>query len=202
MAMQLKTYPACTASSVETNLANQGELITDNSPFSDQAIETDSTRDHTTSDVPVLRRAAMDFLARREHSFQELEHKLLLKFADKSHTLIREVIEQLKSENLQSDNRFTEAWVRYRQSRGFGYHHIRGDLRERGISDSLIAKHLFSDDDNWAETARQLVAKRLSGSERLEFGSKTHQKIQRFLKARGFDHQDIQIALQDHLQTR
>ena len=200
MASQLKTYSTCTASSVETN-KESFVCAEDTSSKKTRSTQTDSARDHTTSDVPVLRRAAMDFLARREHSFQELERKLLLKFVDKSHTLIREVLEQLKSEGLQSDSRFAEAWVRYRQSRGFGYHHIRGDLRERGICDATIGKYLFSDDDNWQASAKDLVFKRLSSSEVVEFGSKTHRKIQRFLEARGFDHRDIQLALKPHLQA-
>ena len=37
-----------------------------------------------TKDVPVLRRAAMDCLARREHSLHELKTKLTRKFPDLS----------------------------------------------------------------------------------------------------------------------
>lgn len=160
-----------------------------------------STVESQTVDVPVLRRAAMDFLARREHSSRELHHKMQLKFPDTSSQLLDEVLGTLAEEGLQSDERFTESWVRYRQSRGFGFHHIRSDLRERGIANALIEKYLFSDDDCWKETAISLVNKRLTESEQIEFGSPLHRKIQRYLKSRGFGNQEIQFALKSRLTT-
>ena len=45
-----------------------------------------------TKDVPVLRRAAMDFLARREHSLHELKTKLIRKFPELSQTLVMAVL--------------------------------------------------------------------------------------------------------------
>ena len=71
------------------------------------------------NDVPVLRRAAMDYLARREQSFYELTQKLNKKFPESDSDLLVEVLDILKAENLQSDDRFTESYVRYRKSRGF-----------------------------------------------------------------------------------
>ncbi|MEX2129887.1 MAG: regulatory protein RecX, partial [Pseudohongiellaceae bacterium] len=76
-----------------------------------------------------VRRAAMDCLARREHAFLELQRKLLVKCPDASEVEIRQALEQLRDENLLSDERFASSWVRYRQSRGYGYRHIRQDLQ-------------------------------------------------------------------------
>jgi len=45
----------------------------------------------------------MDFLARREHSFYELQQKLAKKFPDAPTERIDQVLETLKGENLQSD---------------------------------------------------------------------------------------------------
>lgn len=152
-------------------------------------------------DVPVLRRAAMNFLARREHSYQELLHKLQRKFPDTPEQMLTDVMDALAEENLQSDERFTESWVRYRQSRGFGFHHIRSDLKERGISTSLMEKYLFSDDDCWTETAITLINKRLVESERVEFGSSLHMKLQRYLESRGFGSKEIRHAIDPWLTT-
>jgi len=95
------------------------------------------------SDVPVLRRAAMDCLARREHSYYELTQKLLLKFPDASGELIDEVLSQLRDEGLQSDERFTEAYVRHRKSKSVGYLHIKADLVQRKVPLPIINTLLY-----------------------------------------------------------
>ena len=173
-------------SSVETNPTEDHQ----------RSSEINSTRDHATSDVPVLRRAAMDFLARREHSFRELTRKMQLKFPDSKPEAIEAVLDVLRTEKLQSDERFAESWVRYRQSRGFGYLHILADLKERGISASVIEQYLFDDNDLWAESIDGLVEKRLGSSRKIVFGSKEHQKLARYLQSRGFAASDINRALQ------
>jgi len=151
------------------------------------------------NNVPALRRATMDYLARREHSFFELMQKLSKKFPDANGELLLEVLEALKSENLQSDERFTEAYVRYRKSRGFAYSHIKGDLSSRRVSDILIAKHLRVDDEDWQQTAEQLVVKKLRHQEPPSYGSKIHRKVTRFLESRGFASTEIRKALEKHL---
>jgi len=141
----------------------------------------------------------MDFLARREHSFHELQHKLHQKFSDTPSELLDEVLRCLQNEGLQSDDRFTESWVRYRQGRGFGYHHIRGDLSARGLSNTIIDRYLFDDDEAWLHSARDLVAKKLRtlDTETIEFGSKPHRKLLKFLESRGFGHREIRQALEE-----
>ncbi len=151
------------------------------------------------NDVPVLRRAAMDYLARREHSFYELSQKLQKKFPDTEQELLFEVLEALKAENLQSDERFTESYVRYRTSRGFGYLHIKSDLSSRRVSDSLIHKHLIPDADHWQATADELTAKKLHGDTAIAYGSKQHRKLLRFLESRGFTPIQIRRALEKRL---
>jgi regulatory protein len=151
------------------------------------------------NDVPVLRRAAMDYLARREHSFYELTQKLGKKFPDTDQELLTEVAEALRSENLQSDDRFTESYVRYRKNRGFAYLHIRADLSSRRVSEEIIDKHLLIDDEHWQLTADQLVLKKLRDQQPFGFGSKAHKKLTRFLESRGFSPIEIRRALQSHL---
>ena len=152
------------------------------------------------NDVPVLRRAAMDYLARREHSLFELTQKLIKKFPDVDEHLLAEVLQVLKSESLQSDERFAESYVRYRKSRGFAYLHIKADLSSRRVSDILIGKYLLPDDDLWQVTADQLVVKKLRNQEPPSYGSKLHRKITRFLQSRGFASAEIRKALAKHLE--
>ena len=151
------------------------------------------------NDVPVLRRAAMDYLARREHSFYELTQKLNKKFPESDSDLLFEVLDTLKADNLQSDERFTESYVRYRKSRGFAYLHIRADLAGRRVSETIIGKYLIKTDEHWQISADQLVAKKLRSQEPLSFGSKVHRKLSRFLVSRGFSPAEIRKAVEKHL---
>ena len=192
MGFQLKSCEALPESLAETN------WDLEQSP--DQAENlAQASADSNTVDVPVLRRAAMDFLARREHSFHELQLKLQRKFPDEPVSRLEQIIKELQEDGLQSDERFTESWVRYRQSRGFGYRHIRADLKERGVDTTLIDRFLFDDDDCWLQTAIDLTGKRLGKDERVAFGSSLHKKLQRYLESRGFGHREIQSALNPHI---
>jgi len=175
---------------------------------SNKAERSEKTRSKKTSkvletascnDVPVLRRAAMDYLARREHSFYELNQKLNKKFPDSDSSLLVEVLDVLKAENLQSDERFTESYVRYRKSKGFAYLHIRADLAGRRVSEMVIGKYLIKADEHWQISAGQLVAKRLRSQEALSFGSKEHRKLSRFLVSRGYSPAEVRKALAKYL---
>ena len=153
-----------------------------------------------TRDVLVLRRAAMDFLARREHSLHELKTKLIRKFPDLSPTLVLAVLSRLTIEGLQSDERYTESRIRYRLERGFGYHHIRNDLISKGVGPDLVDQMLHPDDDCWLQKARELIEKKLfprAGVPQrvLAFAGPEHKKLARFLEARGFSQREIMAAL-------
>ena len=157
--------------------------------------KTDSTR----CDISALQRAAIDYLARREHSSLELQRKLHRKFPDAAPELVKAVIERLGQNHLQSDERFTEFWVRYRQGRGFGYLKILSELKERGIDAGTANRYLFIDDDSWLAMVESLVSKRLVTDKKIEFGSRLHRKLVRFLQSRGFGAEEIQLAIRPFL---
>jgi regulatory protein len=141
----------------------------------------------------------MDYLARREQSFYELTQKLNKKFPESDSDLLVEVLDALKAENLQSDDRFTESYVRYRKSRGFAYLHIRADLAGRQVSEMVVGKYLVKTDEHWQISADLLAAKKLRSREPLGFGSKEHGKLSRFLVSRGFFPAEVRKALEKHL---
>ena len=153
-----------------------------------------------TKDVLVLRRAAMDHLASREHSLHELKTKLIKKFPDFSPTLVLAVLSRLTMEGLQSDERYTESRIRCRLERGFGYHHIRNDLISKGVDPDLVDQMLHPDDNCWLHKARELIEKKLSPPADaphrvLAFAGPEHKKLARFLEARGFSQREIRVAL-------
>jgi len=75
----------------------------------------------------------MNYLARSEHSQEELRQKLLHKGFPEQ--LIGEVIAELRDRNLQSDVRFAEVFTRTRVAKGYGVCRIRQELRQRGITE-------------------------------------------------------------------
>ena len=98
------------------------------------------------SNESTLRRAALDYLARREYSFYELNKKLYSKFPTFEVGIILDVVRALRAENLQSDERFVESYSRYRKSRGFGYKHIRHSLCQKKVEHHVIEQYLVADD--------------------------------------------------------
>ena len=142
-----------------------------------------------------LRRAAMDYLARREHSFYELKKKLHTKFPQVKTDVIHDVVHALRVENLQNDERFVESYSRYRKSRGFGYRHIRHALKLRKVENKQVDKYLVLNDSEWVELAISVIRKKWGGRGPAEMTSIERSKIIRFMESRGFLFSQIDQAM-------
>ena len=129
-----------------------------------------------------LRHKAMDLLARREHSALELRRKLEAK-GNPAEAVVA-VVEELQHEGLVSDERFTEAFVRYRQNSGHGPLRIQLELRERGVSDELSSAYLDFADRQWLTLAEQVRSKRFGTAAPKDYQERARQA--RFLQYRGF----------------
>ncbi|MCP4046114.1 MAG: regulatory protein RecX [Gammaproteobacteria bacterium] len=136
-----------------------------------------------------VRDLAVGYLSRREYAIEELRRKLLQRGIDAG--VAEQVIGELVDENLVSDQRFAEMYVRTRIRRLFGPLKIRGELRSRGISDHLIAESLPSGQETWFDSALQWASKRHRGE--LDYASRA--KIYRSLMNRGFTHEQANVAL-------
>ena len=136
-----------------------------------------------------IRDMAVRYLCRREYGIEELRRKLVQRGADS--TFAEKVVGDLADENLVSDQRFTEMYVRTRVRALYGPLKIRGELRGRGISDLLIADALPKEQDVWFDSASQWANKRHSG----ELDFVTRAKLHRSLMYRGFTHEQANVAL-------
>ena len=146
--------------------------------------------------LPVtVRRAAMDMLARREHSQQELREKLRRKFSS-AHDLIDAELARLSRDGLQSDARLAEALVRSRTGRGQGPVRIKSELRSRGVSDSEIAEALELADVNWLELVLRVAEKKYGKAGPQD--AKERARRSRFLQQRGFSFDLIKLAMYRH----
>lgn len=133
------------------------------------------------------RAVAMDYLARREHARAELERKLAQK--DFSSDEILTALDGLAKDNLQSDERYVEHYVRAQVARGQGPLKISQILKQAGVSDSLIQSGLYGSEIDWSAVAR-IVWERKFGSPPADLADKAKQ--QRFMMQRGFTHDHIQ----------
>lgn len=98
---------------------------------------TDTEADTDTRDpLPIIRLRAMGLLARREHSHLELHRKLADRFPEHV-DLLDQVLVGLQQDNLQSDERFAEAFVSSRVRKGQGPHRISMELQQRGLDQPL-----------------------------------------------------------------
>ena len=129
----------------------------------------------------------MDLLARREHSEQELRQKLKSREYDAD--AIDEVLQGLISDRLQSDERFTEAYVNHRFNAGVGPLKIRYELRQKGIADLLADEFLESLSDRWDELMLQQRERKYG--EAIPAGYAERMKQARFLQNRGFSPESV-----------
>jgi regulatory protein len=141
-----------------------------------------------------VRITAMGLLARREHSYHELFGKLKDRLpALDEHTVLRPVLDQLVADNLLSDARFVEAYVRYRSTRGDGPLKIAAGLQPRKIAAALVKHALYEEGPDWVELCRKAL------NRKFHFDGKPAtaelQRIQRFLLQRGFTGEQIRLCL-------
>jgi regulatory protein len=143
------------------------------------------------SDPTEARKKAMDYLARREHGRTELINKLT-RFGFEA-DVADDAVAQLVDDGLQSDERFAEAFVRSRINQGKGPSRIRAELREHGLSDAAIDTALAEAGQDWYELAIDVRLRKFGGEQPADFKEKARQM--RFLQSRGFDSDQIQVAV-------
>ncbi len=139
-----------------------------------------------------IRRASMNMLARREHSLKELERKLIVKFPlDKKH--IVKALCQLKDEGLQSDQRFSEGYFRWRSNKGFGPDRITMELKQKGVDDDTIDQAINAVEIDWYDLLKKQYQKKYQSLPPETLEEKA--KYTRFFLYRGFSHAHINTIL-------
>jgi regulatory protein len=136
-----------------------------------------------------MRAFAYRLLGRREYSEFELVQRMRLKWPGAQGT--QELVEALVDENLVSDERFTDSFVRVRLQRLQGPMKIKAALRSKGVSDALISSRLYDSGIDWKDLASQWLERQQAGE--ISFDEK--KKYYRRLVNRGFAHDQAMDAL-------
>jgi regulatory protein len=141
--------------------------------------------------------AALNLLARRDHTGRELADKLEAKGFDPA--TCQAAVARCRQLEYLDDTRTAEAMARALRRRGLGVHRIRAHLREKGIDaetiDSLTAGD--ADPDQALAAARQVYARRRSQFDRETDPLRRRARIQRFLRSRGFGAETVHRLLVD-----
>ncbi|MGX5913657.1 regulatory protein RecX [Aliidiomarina sp. Khilg15.8] len=141
-------------------------------------------------DEQAIEHRAVHLLGRREHSAAELKRKLQQKgFVTR---IIDEVIERLQERDWQSDERFTEGFVRQRVEAGYGPLKIRADLQQKGVASDLVAAALEASATDWTALAQERYLRRF-GDQPPE-DEKERARRQRHLYQRGFLPDQVRTA--------
>lgn len=139
-----------------------------------------------------VRMSAMNLLAMREHSEHELKTKLAKKFDQKE--WISAEVDKLKRDGLQSDERFTDAYINMRLRQGKGALIIQMELRDKGISEQVISGQLSKHQD-WDQLALRAYLKKFGCAPASDVKEKSRRM--RFLSSRGFSPSSIQYAFKN-----
>ncbi len=107
---------------------------------------------------PDIRRKAIELLARREHTRDEL--RLKLERRGFSRDSIDRLLQVLIKEKLLSSTRYIEDYIASRIRRFYGPNRIRMDLESKGLDKEEIARAVFAADVDWLENARRCYAKK------------------------------------------
>ena len=159
----------------------------------DHSLESNQAEEAASAEITPadVRLAAMNLLARREHSVRELRNKLKRRFPDDS--MIDEQIARLTSQNLQSNLRFAESYARQRISRGYGPVRVREELRERGASGLDIAAAMNELQVDWFAAASEVILKKFGALAPSDIKEKARRA--RFMQYRGFTAEHYQKLL-------
>ena len=141
--------------------------------------------------VGELKARAIRLLARREHSHAELLRKLS---PHGSLEDIESVLADLQRNNLQSDTRFAESYLRSYGER-FGVAKLRHTLRSKGIASELVEAELGSKDlPEETERAKAVWARKFAAAPE---DARDWAKQARFLQSRGFSTDVIRRVLKE-----
>ena len=139
-----------------------------------------------------MRQRALEYLGKREYSYKELGLKLKPYLDENDDTdSITAILEDFKTRGWLSDARFTEQVTHARRAK-FGSSKIAHELREKGVSDELVAAAIGKLKETDLSAAMDVWHKKYktAATDKNEWS-----KQARFLQSRGFNFDIIKKVL-------
>ena len=145
-----------------------------------------------TSKTVSLRQRALDCLARREYSRQEL-HRKLQPFAGEADDLPA-LLNDFQQRGWLSDERFAEQIVHARKGR-YGSLKVAHELREKGVDETLVTTVVAALSQNEEASARGVWQRKFGETPK---NREEWAKQARFLQSRGFSFEVIKQVLKNN----
>lgn len=138
---------------------------------------TSDPRDVEPDPEAVARKILLDQLAGRARSRKELADKLAQRHVPDE--IATRLLDRFEEVGLVDDAAFAEAWVEGRHSsRGLAPRALAQELRRKGVDDEIARGALAQiDDDDQAETARELVRRKLRSLQRFDDATRTRRLV-------------------------
>lgn len=159
---------------------------------------------------PLLKKA-LSLLARRDYAEAELRQKLM-QFGAAKHRFtsddiwdesrqpsaldpaeLDKVIEYCYRFNWLNDNDYAGKYIRARSEKGYGFRRIALELKQKGLSPSIISEVAQHNPINYPAHIVQILEKKFRHADRNDWT--TRRKITQYLVTRGFSTDEIQQAL-------
>jgi regulatory protein len=141
-------------------------------------------------DARAARVVALDALARRDYTTEDLRRKLLEKGYDAA--VVQPLLDALRAEKLLDDRRYMENFVGYHAARGQGPLRVRMDLRRHGLEGPPVEEYLDAYPD-WMVQLRKARQKKFGAAPPTIYADRQRQA--RFLGYRGFTSAQIRTGL-------
>ncbi|MDH3354993.1 MAG: recombination regulator RecX [Chromatiales bacterium] len=152
-----------------------------------------SSAEFDADDLKACYAKGLDLLVRREHSRKELKGKLSQRGF--SEDAVESTLDLLEQDGDLNDGRFAEAFVYFRYGKGQGAERIRNELAARGIDGYLASHPLNSSEYDWFGAARKAYIKKYGADSDVVTDMNERVKRERFMRYRGFTHEQIRYAL-------
>jgi len=132
---------------------------------------------------------AIRYLSYREYAIEELRSKLLKKFD--SEWEVGQVLERLLNDDLLSEQRYAESYIRTRVKKGYGPEHIRNELMQKRLAKMDIERALADGEFVWGEEIYKVWLKKFNQAPNVKMQDRAKQW--RFLQYRGFSNEHIKM---------
>ncbi len=141
-------------------------------------------------DQQTLRKAALNYLSRRDYSRAALATKLKQKGATASDIAV--VLNWCHEQNYLNEERFLLMIVRNRCQQGYGYRYILQECRQHQLTEQQLAAVIAAEAIDWWQLAKQAYQKKYADKAIADYQDKV--KRMAFLQRRGFSSEQIRAV--------
>lgn len=137
-----------------------------------------------------LRKAALNYLSRRDHSRAELRVKLQRNAASLAE--VEPVLAWCSAENYLNEERFLRMLVRNRYNQGYGYRYILQECRQHQLTEQQLTAVIDAEAIDWWQAARHVYQKKFANRAITDYQDKV--KRMAYLQRRGFSSEQIRAV--------